>query len=97
MYGLTLIGCKIYCITSETQTSVVFVMPVRCQPLEMPALALYQTKPPNAGIVLTQVSWLAAISETAVTGITFISGSNTLEFANYFASGTVPTLGVYNL
>ena len=52
----------------ETKTSVVFVMPVGCQPLEFPALALksvlkpqslpalYQTKPPNAGIMLTSVT-----------------------------------------
>ena len=75
-------------ISSESKTPATFVILARCKPLEMPVLALYQTKPPNAGIVLTQVSWLAVKSETAVTGITFISGSNTLEFANYFASGT---------
>ena len=53
---------------SESKTSVAFVMPIGCRPLEMPALVLksmlkpqslpasYQTKPPNAGIMLTPVS-----------------------------------------
>ena len=75
-------------------------MPIGCRPLEMPALALksmpkpqslpasYQTKPPNAGIMLTSVSRLAAKTETVDTGSTFRAGSNTLRFANYFASGT---------
>ena len=47
-----------------------------------------QTKPPNAGIILTSVSRLAAKTETVDTGSTFRAGSNTLRFAKYFASGT---------
>ena len=74
-------------------------MPVGCRPLEIPALALksvlkpqsipalYQTKPPNARIMLTSVTWLVAKSETVDIGLTFRAGSNTLRFANYFASG----------
>ena len=85
---------------AETKTSIVFVMPVGCRLLEIPALAvksvlkpqslpeLYQTNAPNAGIMLTSVTWLAAKSETVDTGSTFRAGSNTLRFANYFASGT---------
>ena len=61
-------GSKLFVQRPETKTSVVFVMPVGCRPLEIPALALksvlkpqslpalYQTKPPNAGIMLTSVT-----------------------------------------
>ena len=85
---------------SESKTSVAFVMPIGCRPLEMPALVLksmlkpqslpasYQTKPPYDGIMLTSVSRLAAKTETVDTGSTFRAGSNTLRFAKYFASET---------
>ena len=54
--------------STESKTPVTFVLPIGCWPLEMPALALkfvlkpqslpalYQTKPPNAGIMLTPVT-----------------------------------------
>ena len=41
-------------ISSESKTPATFVILARCKPLEMPVLALYQTKPPNAGIVLRE-------------------------------------------
>ena len=86
--------------STESKTPVTFVLPIGCWPLEMPAMALkfvlkpqslpalYQTKPPNAGIMLTPVIWLAAKSETLDTGTTFRVGSITLGFPSYLASGT---------
>ena len=56
------------------------------KPKQLPAL--YQTKPPNAGIMLTPVTRLAAKTKTVDTGSTFRAGSNTLGFAKYFVSGT---------
>ena len=76
---------------SESKTSVAFVMPIGCRPLEMPALVLksmlkpqslpasYQTKPPNAGIMLTPISWLALKSETVDIDTILRVSSNTLD------------------
>ena len=104
--GPNLILNPIFNLNSETKTSVVFVMPVGCRPPEISALALksvlkpqslpalYQTKPPNAGIMLTSVTWLAAKSETVDTGSTFRAGSNTPRFANYLAFGMPALIGL---
>ena len=48
--------------------------------------AFYQTRPSNARIMITTVSWLAAKSQAVDTVMTFRAGSNTLGFAKYFAS-----------